>query len=213
MDEDIYVANQGINALFRNNDDGTFTDVATYAGVDYPLQSIGAIFFDYDKDGYLDLYVTNKRLPNKLYYNNGNGTFSDVTAYSQVGVTGYSYGVSFADFDNDGDLDIFLANQDPNEPNIMYRNNGNGNNWLRIKLVGVQSNRFGIGAKVVVYTKTHQMLRAVSSGTGFCQPSTEVDFGLGANMKAEKVQVYWPGGRMQTLADVAVNQVVEVVER
>jgi RNA polymerase sigma factor (sigma-70 family) len=213
MDEDIYVANHGINALLRNNGNGTFTDVAAYAGVNYPLKSIGAIFFDYDKDGYLDLYVTNHRVANKLYHNNGNGTFTDVSEYSQVDNIGYNYGVAFADFDNDGNLDIFLADQGPVDPNIMYRNNGNGNNWLRVKLRGVQSNSSGIGAKVIVFTRTHRMLRTVNSGTGFCQPGAEVDFGLGADVKAEKVQVYWTSGRVQTFSDVAANQVVEVVER
>jgi len=195
MDEDIYVANHGINALFRNNGDGTFTDVAAQAGVYCPLRTMGATFLDYDKDGYLDIYVANKKVINILYHNNGDGTFTDVTKYSQVGDRGYGFGVAFADFDNDGDLDIFLANQSPEKPNVMYRNNGNGNNWLRIKLIGVQSNRLGIGAKVIVFTETHQMFRAVNSGTGFCQQSAEVDFGLGANMKAERVEVYWPSGR------------------
>jgi len=174
---------------------------------------MGAIFFDYDKDGYLDIYETNKRTPNRLYHNNSDGTFTDVTVYSQVSDSGYGFGVTYADFDNDGDLDIFLANQAPEEPNIMYRNNGSQNNWLRIKLIGTQSNRFGIGAKVIVSTKTHQMLKTISGGNGFCQQSTEVDFGLGANAKAEEVEVYWSSGRVQTLVDVAANQVVEVVER
>ncbi len=213
MDEDIYVANHGINALFRNNGDGTFADVAADAGVNYPLKSKGTIFFDYDKDGYLDIYVTNHEMANRLYHNNGDGTFGDVTEYSQVGDRGYGYGIGTEDFDNDGDLDIFLANQAPEKPNVMYRNNGNGNNWLRIKLVGTQNNRFGIGAKVIVFTKTHQMLRTVNSGTGFCQPSAQVDFGLVANTKAEKVEVYWPSGRLQTIPNVIANQLVEVVER
>ena len=213
LDEDIYVTNHGVNALFRNNGDGTFTDVAADAGVDYKLKSLGAIFFDYDKDGYLDIYVTNKQIANILYHNNGDGTFTDVTEYSQAGNTGYSYGVASADFDNDGDLDIFLANHGADEPNVMYRNNGNGNNWLRIKLVGTKSNRFGISAKVIVYTKTHKMLRTVSGGTGFCQQNTEVDFGLDWNRKAERVEVYWPSGRVQTFLNVAANQVVEVGER
>ena len=213
MNEDIYVANHGVNALFRNNGDGTFTDVAANAGVDYPLKSQGAIFFDYDNDGYLDIYVTNKRSVNKLYHNNGDGTFTDVSEYSQVGDGGYGYGVAFADFDNDGDLDIFLANQAPEEANVMYCNTGNSNNWLRVKLIGVQSNRFGIGAKVIVFTKTHRMFRTVNSGTGFCQQSAEAHFGLGANTKAEKVEVHWPSGRMQTISNVMANQVVEITER
>ncbi len=117
-----------------------------------------------------------------------------------------------ADFDNDGDLDIFFANQAPEKSSVVYCNTGNSNNWLRIKLIGTQSNRFDIGAKVIVLTNTHQMLKTVNSGTGFCQPSAEAYFGLGANTKAEKVEVYWPSGRVQRLSDVG-NQVVEVVER
>jgi len=152
---DIYVCNYGPNVLYHNNGDGRFTDVTQTAGVAGPLElkgfpkwSVHACFLDYDKDGYLDLYVGNylafdpkyryffaptgfpgpldyQGQPDVLYHNNGDGTFTDVTM--QAGVynpDGRAMSVTAADFDNDDDQDIFVANDAMN--NYLYRNNSDG---------------------------------------------------------------------------------------
>ena len=154
---DLYVTNAGRNVLYRNNGDGTFADVTKLAGVGNPGMGTGAAFLDYDGDGYLDLYVANyvrstleevlgaertrmwrgvgKVLlgPRGLqgdadvfYRNNGDGTFTDVTA--SAGLLGrvpfYGFGVCAADYDDDGDADIYVAND--TNPNFIYRNNGDG---------------------------------------------------------------------------------------
>ena len=154
-DKDLYVTNFGPNALYRNNGDGTFTDVGREAGVDDPRWSTSAAWLDYDLDGDLDLYVADhveydranppkmdKRcvwrgfdvgcgplfytpLPHHLYRNNGDGTFADVSAAAGISKTpGYGFGVVAGDFDNDGDPDIFVAND--SMANFFWRNNGDG---------------------------------------------------------------------------------------
>ena len=154
---DIYVTNFGPNILYHNNGDGTFTDVTAKAGVGDPRWSIGCTFFDADGDGDEDLYVTNyidatweqvnhaqrtrmwkgkvpvldgpKGLPgsrNTFYVNNGNGTFTDATEKAGFlpGADSYSMGVTSFDYDNDGDIDVYVAND--STPNALYRNKGNG---------------------------------------------------------------------------------------
>jgi len=122
-DLDLYVANYGANVLYRNNGDGTFTDVTSEAGVSCTGSSLGVAWGDYDNDGDLDLYVANHYEANVLYKNNGDGTFTDVTGAAGVGCTGSSYGVAWGDYDNDGDLDLYVTNY---EANVLYRNNGDG---------------------------------------------------------------------------------------
>ena len=146
-DLDLYVANYGANVLYRNNGDGTFTDVTSEAGVSCTGSSLGVAWGDYDNDGDLDLYVANHYEANVLYKNNGDGTFTDVTGAAGVGCTGSSYGVAWGDYDNDGHLDLYVAN---NGANVLYRNNGNLNHWLQIRLHGTISNRSAIGTKVKV---------------------------------------------------------------
>ena len=148
---DLYVTNYGANVLYRNNGDGTFTDVADTAGVDDDQFGSGCAFVDVDADGYLDLYVVNyvqfdpdtnpectrqgiptyctpEALPGAadvLYRNNGDGTFMDVSEKSGVGaIDGKGLGVVCGDIDNDGDVDIFVAND--TTPNLFYRNERNG---------------------------------------------------------------------------------------
>jgi len=144
-DLDLYVANYEANVLYRNNGDGTFTDVTGQAGVGCTGNSRGVAWGDYDNDGDLDLYVANYYGANVLYRNNGDGTFTMVGA--GVGCTGNSRGVAWGDYDNDGDLDLYVAND---EANVLYRNNGNLNHWLQIRLHGTISNRSAIGTKVKV---------------------------------------------------------------
>ena len=165
---DFYVTNFGANVLYRNNGDGTFTDVTGEAGVSDARWSAGAAFADYDNDGFLDLYVTNycdfrfedhktcheqgvevycgpeefNGLPDTLYHNNGDGTFSDVTQKAGVyNAKGKGMSVIWADYDNDRDLDIFVAND--GTENFLYQNNGNGTFTDVAWMAGVESDERG----------------------------------------------------------------------
>ncbi len=123
-DDDVYLSrlNQP-NFLYRNNGDGTFTDVGVEAGVNDDGNSHTAAWGDFDNDGNLDLYVGNKAAPNKLYYNNGNGTFTDIAESAGVNILGKPRTILLADIDRDGFLDIYVANIQGE--NAMFRNNGN----------------------------------------------------------------------------------------
>ncbi|MBD3275124.1 MAG: hypothetical protein GF372_07425 [Candidatus Marinimicrobia bacterium] len=147
-DKDLFVSNWGPNVFYRNNGDGTFTDITSEAGLEHDLFGIGSTFLDYDRDGYLDLYVGNyieydpdynfyyapdgfpgplsyQGQPDVLYHNNGDGTFTDVTREAGVyNEEGRAMGVTSADINNDGDWDIFVANDAMQ--NYLYQNNGDG---------------------------------------------------------------------------------------
>jgi enediyne biosynthesis protein E4 len=121
--DDIYVSIlNGSNKLYHNQGNGTFMDVTANAGVGYGDQSNCSVWGDIDNDGDLDLYVTAYNKPNTMYLNNGNGTFTDITASSGTGDDGKARSTMFADIDNDGDLDLYVANI--YDQNVMYRNNG-----------------------------------------------------------------------------------------
>lgn len=130
---DIYISNKGgSNRLFLNNGNGSFTDVTASAGagIDAPGFTMGSVFGDYDNDGNIDLYLaTGGRYEieeNRLFKGNGDGTFTDVTAESGVGLKTFTYSASFVDYDNDGDLDIYCANYGVGAKNILFKNNGDG---------------------------------------------------------------------------------------
>jgi hypothetical protein len=124
-DLDLYVARVGPNALYRNEGNGTFTDVAEAAGVACPAVSWGLAWGDHDGNGTVDLYVVNFGIhPNRMYSNSGDGTFTDVAA--ELGLDDFGHGTSaaWADFDNDGHPDLYLANKDG--ANRLFQNNGQG---------------------------------------------------------------------------------------
>ena len=132
-DEDIVaVGTYQPHALYRNNGDGTFTDVAEQAGIADPRGGWGSLFADYNNDGYLDLYITrggwSGAAENTLYHNNGDGTFTDVTHAAGVADPQSSFCAAWADYDNDGYLDLYIADGviGDGAANVLYRNNGDG---------------------------------------------------------------------------------------
>ena len=130
---DLYVSNKGgANKLYLNKGGGTFKDVSTTSGkgVDFAGFTMGSVFGDYDNDGDQDLYLANggqyEIEANMLLANNGDGTFTDVTAKAGVGLKAFTYSASWVDYDNDGDLDLYCANYGVGAKNVLYRNNGDG---------------------------------------------------------------------------------------
>ncbi len=210
-DLDLYLVNYyQANVLYRNNGDGTFTDMAAAAGVGQVTASMSAVFGDYDNDGYLDLYVANAGGANILYRNNGDGIFTDVTALAGVGDERPSLGAAFGDYDNDGDLDLYVANS--GQANALYRNSGHANHWLHIKTIGTTSNRDGVGARVRVVAGELSQVRQVGGDSGRCVNSLLVEFGLGDHASADLVEIRWPSGMVQTFTDVQADQVIIVQE-
>ncbi|MHC1763563.1 MAG: FG-GAP-like repeat-containing protein [Verrucomicrobiia bacterium] len=214
----------GTNALFRNLQGQGFSDVAEPAGLKMARSSNASTWGDYDNDGWLDLFVANylgaARYPggNALFRNNHDGTFSRITAGSVSTEGGYAVAVAWGDYDHDGFLDLYIANGDSvPERNLFYRNNGNGNRWLKVQLRGTASNGLGIGAKVRVRAKVGGQdlwqMRPISGQHSHVSDNGLIaHFGLGDATNVDLVRIEWPSGNVQELENVAPKQFLTVWE-
>ena len=226
---DIYATGSRRNILWHNNGDGTFTEISERAGVaNFGFLGWGTGALDYDNDGLLDIYSINGSTQNtsvkstyperedRLYKNNGDGPFTEPAKES--GITGNdskSFG-AFGDFNNDGFTDVFVVSDEGFEPagaNRLYRNTPNGNHWLTVKLVGVKSNREGVGAVIIAEVAGNKRVRQVLSGGSFVgQNSIWQTFGLGKSTVVDTLTVLWPSGIRQTLHSVPVDRILSVRE-
>ena len=288
-DADIQISNDmERDFLYQNNGDGTFNDVAAFAGVGYdengmPGSGMGSSFGDYDNDGDLDLIVSNaSAMPAILYRNEGSSFFSDISFSIGIGPVTLPYfkwaiefidqdndgfldifianghlqenislfsdenypqqdllfwnqkgkkyvdisaeaglaemakkvsrGMAFSDYDNDGDLDIFINNSNQSA-NLLRNKNGNKNNWITIKVRGTQSNRSGIGTRVKVITGDLSQTKEVRSGSSYLsQNDLRLLFGLGNYRKADHIGVRWPSGLKQKFSNIEANQILVIEE-
>lgn len=233
-DLDYYFTNLGRNVLDKNVG-GVFEDWTEFAGVENDsvngaqTTGWGCFFFDSDNDGWPDLFVSNGLVPsaefnqtavedpNKLFLNNGDGTFDDVSAAANIDAAEIGRGAAYADFDNDGKLDIILNNSHQNEDSTqveLYHNiSNNQNNWLKVKLTGTESNRDAFGAHARLVVNGTSTLMEVGGGSSHAsQNSSILHFGLGSNSDADSLIVTFPSGTEEVLVDVEANQVVEVIE-
>ncbi|MDE0317146.1 MAG: CRTAC1 family protein [Candidatus Poribacteria bacterium] len=191
----------------------------------------GTSLFDYDNDGDLDIFVANGStfqkldqpevlIPqhNQLFRNEGDGTFSDVS--KSTGITNLparvSRGTAFGDYDNDGDVDIFIANN-YDRPTLL-RNNANdlsnSNNWLHVKLVGENPNRNAVGAKIQLKTANSTQIREIYAGESYMSANSFIaEFGLGKTTQVQMLQITWTNGKIQTLQNVSVNQMMQVTQK
>jgi enediyne biosynthesis protein E4 len=288
-DPDIHVANdmEG-DFLYRNNGDGTFSDVTLFSGVGYDENGVagsgmGSAFGDYDNDGYIDLVISNaSSLPVNLFHNERFGFFADVSYTSGVGQVTHPYfkwaveffdydndgfsdifvvnghlqdnverfadatypqqdllfrnqrggrfadvssetgfdklprkvgrGAAFGDYDNDGDIDIFLNNSNQTA-NLLRNDGGNTNHWLMIQTVGAKSNRDGIGTRIRVISGGLSQVKEVKSGSSYLsQNDLRVPFGLGGHTKAERIDLRWPSGIVETFSDIEADQLLIITE-
>lgn len=214
LDLDLYVTTKGTrNFLFMNNGDGTFTDVTYEAGVEQSNQATGIAWGDYDNDGFIDLYVLGDPGSNILYHNNGNSTFTDITEEAGAGdpLSSVSVGLAAGDYNNDGFLDLYIANVASDY--ILFRNDGNANHWLKLKLTGTVSNKSAIGARIETVAGDFHQMRVMGTGCGFqSQNSLEVEFGFGAYEIVDTIHIYWPSGIITTLTEIETNQTLHILE-
>jgi hypothetical protein len=213
---DLYVTTDtGGAILYHNNGDGTFTDVTQQSGAINTDRAIAADWGDYDNDGDLDLYVVNTDTPNRLFRNNGDGTFTDVAA--SAGVTAKEGGSgsdgTFIDYDNDGFLDLFVCNGTAGYgPYLLFKNNGNRNHWLKIELTGQESNRDGVGARITLTAGRRTQYRQYAGQHFLAQNRIPVHFGLGRAATVRSIVIEWPSGIQQEVDNIPANQTITVIE-
>jgi len=218
-----------VQAFYRNQGDGTFTQITTNAIALSRRNGLGGAVGDCDNDGWLDILAADcsfevgaASLPNVLFHNRGDGTFEQVDVGSPIRDGDVRYDVRFVDYDNDGFLDLLMiCGSDYPRLNHLYRNNGpaidNTNHWLKIKLNGQASNRSGIGAKIRVKAtlggKEIWQVREMT-GNGYSQtcPGLIAHFGLGDSIQATTVRIEWPSGIVQELTNVAAGELTTVTE-
>ena len=211
---DLFVANSGSanNSLYVNDTDGTFTQITTGDIVNDQGNSHGSTWIDIDNDGDLDLYVTNDQEENNfLYKNNGNGTFTR-SENDLTNLGGNSFGTSISDYDNDGDNDIFVANHSDNTNFFFENTKAQCESYLCMKLIGSNSNKSAIGAKVkvksiingqVVWQK--QEVTGQSGGGAGGQNSTKLVFGLGDTTLIDTMIIEWPSGFTKTYTNLSTS--------
>ncbi len=220
--------------LYRNNHDGTFTDVTDKTSAGNVGNGRGVVWGDFDNDGFLDLFVVNagtilSNAPGALFRNIQGRKFERIE--NQGGIIppddGRGDGAAWVDYDNDGALDLLLTNGASfpflyrtkacltKGPHLLYRNQGSANRWLKVHLVGTKSNRSGLGARVVAQAGNLRIMREMDGGGGgqfYSQGITPIHFGVGNNLTIQTVTVFWPSGERQILRNIPSNQTITITE-
>ncbi|MEO1049027.1 MAG: FG-GAP-like repeat-containing protein [Bacteroidota bacterium] len=214
---DIYVTNLFENFLAINNGDKTFTEIGAAAGVDDYGMGWGVLCLDYDNDGLQDVYAVNNGVysphPNMLYKNNGDNTFNVVSGNTILESPFVGYGAACTDVDDDGDVDIFIANAGTKGGNQLFINESTRSNWLKLKAIGTVTNRSGIGARVEVKTATRTLIDEVIAGSSYLsQNSLTLHFGLGSDEIIEELTIKWPSGITEVYNDIEVNNTYAATE-
>lgn len=222
-DEDMYISNTpnaggyAGNVLLQN-DNGVFTDITASAGAEVYNICWGITWFDYDNDGWLDFYVaTNQGLQNppnnKIFKNNGDGTFSDVS-----GVTGMqadvatSYTNCTGDINNDGYPDLAANNSLP-YPSSVFRSSGGNKNYLKFSVEGVVSNRDGIGTKAFCYINEALQSRVFYAGESYMAQNSQREIvGMNDAENMDSLILYWPSGHVDKYYNIEANQTLHFIE-
>lgn len=212
---DLYIGNIGSNrnVLFRNAGDGTFEDVTNAAGVADVGDARTCTWIDVDNDGLVDLFTTNHVNPNRLYINNGDETFTDQALVLNIDSPQDGFGVSWADYDRDGDLDVLIAGHSYSVK-LMRNDLLNLGNFLDISLSGTNDNENGIGARIQIFYDNVAKIAEVNGGTGsVCQDQIPVHFGLANYFIIDSILVKWPGGMEQRVWDITADQRIVIQQQ
>lgn len=214
--------------IFRNLGSKGFRDVSRELGLNRVALAMGSSFGDIDNDGFLDIYIGTGQpgysalVPNILYKNMAGRRFEDVTASSGTGHLQKGHGVSFADFDEDGDLDLFVqtggAVPGDKAANLLFRNPGHKRHWLKLKLIGTRSNRSAFGARIAVDLagpdgQTRTVHRQIGGGSSFGGNSLTELIGLDQAATIKAITVTWPVSHSrQVFRNVAADRTLEIRE-
>lgn len=216
--------------LYRNERDGSFADVSIQAGLQDSrlLVGFGMRFLDFDNDGDLDLFTVNGhvvdnvhlyrdvltfRQPKQLYENEADKFLNwGERAGPPLNTPRVGRGAAFGDVDNDGDVDVVVANcGGPGE--LLLNQAGNGQNWLQTRLIGTRSNRDAVGARLILKVGEKTLHRQKKGGSSYLAAhDPRVHFGLGSANRVDSLEVFWPSGERQVLRDLEVDRVITVTE-
>jgi hypothetical protein len=233
-------------SLYKDTGSLQYKDITLTSGISHKSGARGCAMGDFDNDGLLDIYVNNGGLQdtlindlidlpifvqfyiaiepdyNKLFMNNGDLTFSDLTNRSKTKGLGIGSGVGAADIDDDGFLDLFFTNRTfyssgkqitPSDRNYLLRNQGNNNNWIKLNLIGNESNRNGYGAKIKLVSGSLTQYREHTSAHGYNSANDyRVHFGLADNTSIDLIEIQWPSGKISELNNQEVNQILTLKE-
>ncbi len=220
---DMFISDDNYCSLYENLGNGLFSDKSYSSGISVASgQFVGwsSSFLDYDNDGDADIFKTNGELKHmygqedQLFENIENGKFKDVSVergqYFRKEYVGR--GACLGDYDNDGDIDIYIANLD-SQGMFLRNNKGNQNNWITLNLVGQTSNRDGIGSRIKLIAGGKIQTTQKKSTTGYLsQNDSRIHFGLMKNDIVERIEIKWPSGKLQVLENIKVNQILMVKE-
>jgi hypothetical protein len=214
--------------LYRNLHNGTFQDVTEEVGLNKEYMPMGAGFGDVDNDGYLDIYLGMGNpsfaslLPHVLLRNNAGKEFVDITASSGTGELHKGHGISFADLERSGHEDIVadVGGAVPADKHVLrvFRNPGNDNDWINVRLIGVKSNRSAVGAEIKVIVENdggspHSIYRTVGEMSSFGSNPIEQHIGLGHGARIVELEVFWPASNTrQQFSNVTRNEFIAVKE-
>lgn len=215
-----------LNCFYRNDGD-TLIKITEGPLVEELSVSLANVWADFDNDGYLDVIVGNAQSTNKLYHNNGDGTFTYVSN-SAIEAPGpkNTWGMTYGDYDNDGDQDLYITCKTgyvapaPSgaELNYLYRNDlSNGNHWFTIKCVGSQSNQSAIGTivrlRATINGRSMTQTRVIGSNNTFLGDNDiRAHFGLGNASTIERIEIQWPSGVVDQMTNVSTNQIMTITE-
>ncbi len=218
--------------LYRNNRDGTFSDVTFASGIGINNQYVawGCGFVDFDNDGWQDIIQVNGHVypeiggheigqtfknPRLVYRNLGNGQFKDVSSAMGPGINEHfsSRGAAFGDYDNDGDIDALVLNMN-DLPSLLRNDGGNKQNWIKLKLIGTKCNRTAIGTRVRAVVGNHAQTDEVRSGSSvMSQSDLRLHFGLGKAQTVDVIEVKWPTTqKIERFTQVKANQILTIRE-
>jgi len=215
------------SCLYKNNGDGTFSNVAEEVGLNKVLFTMGCNFGDLDNDGFLDFFVgtgapdLRNVFPNRMFRNDGGSVFQEVTESGGFGHLQKGHGIAFCDIDNDGDQDVYAvmggAYSGDYFQNALFQNPGHGNNWITLKLEGAESNKMAVGTRVTVVLNSNDEIRkihrTVSTGGSFGSTSLQLEIGLGQANEIYELLIYWPVSEVQQyFKGIEANQFIRIRE-
>ncbi len=219
---DVYIPDMGYGCLMLNRGEyfEDYTARSRLAIVCGQYTGWGGVLFDYDNDGYLDVFVSNGNAHHEyteedvLMHNDGKGTFADVAQHSgpYFSEKYVGRGTAYGDYDNDGDLDLLVNNLNA-VPRLLRNDGGNRNHWLAVAPRLEGGTLDAMGTRVCVTTGELVQVRELNAVTGYLsQSDPRAYFGLGKAEKADRIEIHWPNGKTATLSDVEAGQILTVVQ-